>query len=70
MAEPTPATIPTAEPTPITEPAESAPAKAAAPKAPRTPRAPLTVEQKKKMAANRLAKAQAALDALLAAQQG
>ena len=32
MAEPTPATIPTAEPTPITEPAESAPAKAAAPK--------------------------------------
>lgn len=45
-------------------------AKAAAPKAPRTPRAPLTVEQKKKMAANRLAKAQAALDALLAAQQG
>lgn len=43
-------------------------AKAAAPKAPRTPRAPLTVEQKKKMAANRLAKAQAALDALLAAQ--
>ena len=32
MAEPTPATIPTAEPTPITEPAEPAPAKAAAPK--------------------------------------
>ena len=32
MAEPTPATIPTAEPTPIAEPAESAPAKAAAPK--------------------------------------
>ena len=45
-------------------------AKAAAPKAPRAPRAPMTTEQKKKMAESRLAKAQAALDALLAAQQG
>ena len=32
MAEPTPATIPTAEPTPIAEPVESAPAKTAAPR--------------------------------------
>ena len=43
-------------------------AKANAPKAPRAPRAPMTTEQKKKAAAARLAKAQAALDALLAAQ--
>ena len=43
-------------------------AKAAAPKAERKPRGPLTVEQKKKAAEARLAKAQAALDALLAAQ--
>ena len=43
-------------------------AKANAPKAPRAKRAPMTVEQKKKMAEGRLAKAQAALDALLAAQ--
>lgn len=45
-------------------------AKANAPKAPRAKRAPMTVEQKKKMAEGRLAKAQAALDALLAAQNG
>lgn len=45
-------------------------AKAKAPKAPKAPRAPMTVEQKKKMAEGRLAKAQAALDALLAAQNG
>ena len=45
-------------------------AKANAPKAPRAPRAPMTIEQKKKMAEGRLAKAQAALDALLAAQNG
>lgn len=45
-------------------------AKAAAPKAPRAPRAPMTSEQKKKMAENRVAKAQAALEALLATQQG
>lgn len=43
-------------------------AKANAPKAPRAARRPLTVEEKKKMAESRLAKAQAALDALLAAQ--
>ena len=43
-------------------------AKANAPKAPRAPRGPMTIEQKKKMAENRLAKAQAALDALLAAE--
>lgn len=43
-------------------------AKKNAPKAPRAKRAPMTVEQKKKMAEGRLAKAQAALDALLAAQ--
>lgn len=43
-------------------------AKANAPKAARAPRAPLTPEVKKKMAEGRLAKAQAALDALLAAQ--
>lgn len=45
-------------------------AKANAPKAPRAKRAPMTAEQKKKMAEGRLAKAQAALDALLAAQNG
>lgn len=43
-------------------------AKANAPKAPRAPRAPMTKEQKTKMAQARLAKAQAALDALLAAE--
>ena len=43
-------------------------AKANAPKAPRAKRAPMTVEQKKKMAEGRLAKAQAARDALLASQ--
>lgn len=43
-------------------------AKANAPKKPRAPRAPMTIEQKKKMAEGRLAKAQAALDALLAAE--
>ena len=43
-------------------------AKANAPKKPRAPRAPMTVEQKTRMAEGRLAKAQAALDALLAAQ--
>ena len=45
-------------------------AKANAPKAPRATRGPMTVEQKKKAAESRLAKAQAALDALLAAQNG
>lgn len=44
-------------------------AKANAPKAERKPRGPMTVEQKKKAAEARLAKAQAALDALLAAQE-
>jgi hypothetical protein len=44
-------------------------AKAAAPKAERKPRGPLTVEQKRKAAEARLAKAQAALEALLAAQE-
>ena len=43
-------------------------AKANAPKAPRAPRASMTAEQKKKAAETRLAKAQAALDAILAAQ--
>ena len=43
-------------------------AKAKAPKAPRAARGPMTNEQKKKMAESRLAKAQAALDALMAAQ--
>ena len=43
-------------------------AKKNAPKAPRATRGPMTAEQKKKMAEGRLAKAQAALDALLAAQ--
>lgn len=43
-------------------------AKANAPKKPRAPRGPMTPEAKKKMAESRLAKAQAALDALLAAE--
>ena len=43
-------------------------AKANAPKAPRAPRAPMTKEQKVKMAEGRLAKAQAKLEALLAAE--
>ena len=43
-------------------------AKAAAPKAERKPRGPMTTEQKMKAAEARLAKAQAALEALLAAQ--
>ena len=43
-------------------------AKKNAPKAPRAARGPMTIEQKKKMAEGRLAKAQATLDALLAAQ--
>lgn len=43
-------------------------AKANAPKAERKPRAPQTTEQKRKAAEARLAKAQAALEALLAAQ--
>lgn len=43
-------------------------AKANAPKPERKPRGPMTNEQKKKMAESRLAKAQAALDALLAAE--
>lgn len=42
--------------------------KANAPKPERKPRGPMTVEQKVKMANARLAKAQAALDALLAAE--
>lgn len=45
-------------------------AKANAPKKERAPRAPMTVEQKKKAAETRLAKAQAALEALLAAEEG
>lgn len=44
-------------------------AKADAPKAPRKPRGPMTKEQKTIAAQNRLAKAQAALDALLAAEE-
>ena len=43
-------------------------AKAAAPKAERKPRGPLTTEQKIAAAQARMAKAQAALDALLATQ--
>ena len=43
-------------------------AKAAAPKAERKPRGPLTTEQKIAAARARMAKAQAALDALLATQ--
>ena len=45
-------------------------AKANTPKAERKPRGPMTKEQKIKMADARLAKAKAALDALLAAQNG
>lgn len=45
-------------------------AKAAAPKAERKPRGPMTKEQKVKMAEGRLAKAQAKLAALLAAEAG
>ena len=48
--------------------AKAAEAKANAPKNERAPRAPMTTEQKKKAAENRLAKAQAALEALLAAE--
>ncbi len=48
--------------------AKAAEAKANAPKKERAPRAPMTTEQKKKAAENRLAKAQAALEALLAAE--
>lgn len=44
-------------------------AKAKAPKPERKPRGPMTTEQKRKLAEGRLAKAQAALDALLAAEQ-
>ena len=43
-------------------------AKANAPKAERKPRGPMTAEQKMKAAEARLAKAQSALEALLAAQ--
>lgn len=43
-------------------------AKANAPKPERKPRGPMTAEQKVKMAESRLAKAQAALEALLAAE--
>lgn len=50
--------------------AKAAEAKANAPKKERAPRAPMTTEQKKKAAENRLAKAQAALEALLAAENG
>lgn len=42
--------------------------KAKAPKPERKPRGPMTVEQKKKNLEAKLAKAQAALDALLAAE--
>lgn len=45
-------------------------AKANAPKKARAPRGPMTTEQKKKLAEGRLAKAQAALEALLAAENG
>ena len=44
-------------------------AKANAPKKERAPRGPMTNEQKKKALENRLAKAQAKLDALLAAEE-
>lgn len=43
--------------------------KANAPKKERAPRGPMTTEQKKKALENRLAKAQAKLDALLAAEE-
>lgn len=45
-------------------------AKKNAPKKERAPRAPMTAEQKKKAAENRLAKAQEALERLLAAERG
>lgn len=45
---------------------KAAKAKAEAPKKPRAPRGPMTDEQKKKVLESRLAKAQAALDKLLA----
>ena len=45
-------------------------AKANAPKKERAPRGPMTAEQKVKSAQARLAKAQAALEALLAAEAG
>ena len=44
-------------------------AKANAPKKERAPRGPMTTEQKKKALENRLAKAHAKLDALLAAEE-
>lgn len=44
-------------------------AKKNAPKPERKPRGPMTVEQKKKLAEGRLAKAEAALEALIAAEQ-
>ena len=44
-------------------------AKANAPKKERAPRGPMTTEQKKKALENRLAKAQAKLDALLAVEE-
>lgn len=50
--------------------AKAAEAKANAPKKERAPRAPMTAEQKKKAAENRLAKAKAALEALLATENG
>lgn len=43
-------------------------AKANAPKKERAPRGPMTTEQKRKALENRLAKSQAKLDALLAAE--
>lgn len=45
---------------------KAAKAKAEAPKKPRAPRGPMTNDQKKKALESRLAKAQAALDKLLA----
>lgn len=44
--------------------------KANAPKAPKAPRGPMTTEQKIKMAQARMAKAQAMIDELLAAENG
>lgn len=43
-------------------------AKKNAPKAPRAPKGPMTIEQKTKMASNRLAKAKDALEKLLASK--
>lgn len=45
-------------------------AKKNAPKKERAPRGPMTIEQKRKAAENRLAKAEAALAALLASESG